>query len=179
MSQHQFKIGLTDPPGTAKPFKVTKRIRCHGCSKWLQPDETAQHVFGGPRTGDYHTECVPKYGPRVFNNYGDILAALCKVQGRWGLYLEPGDKLEDLRDKEFDEAFKLAAPWVPDDCWVQTEVMLNGRAFVLFDTKAEATAAFECTVGDDGPTETNAYDGPYKVYALLASPEKGALDENT
>ena len=175
----KYYIGLTPPWQTSLPFVTQLRVRCCGCNKWLQAGDHAAEVEGGSRPGVYHPNCIPKTGPRVVNNYSDILAALCKVNGKWGLYLEPGVELEDLPQDKFDEAFKLAAPWVPDDCWVQTEVLLNGRAFVLFETELEARVAFESTVGDDGPTERNPYDGPYKVYALLASPEAGALTENT
>ena len=50
--------------------------------------------------------------------------------------------------------------------------------WLTFPTYGEARSFFESIVGDDGPTKTNPYDGPCRVYALLAGPD-GLITENT
>ena len=127
---------------------------------------------------------------KIVTDYGVIAFALAKAKDKWCVYLEPGLTLDDIRhnghrvgmtikdiDDMYEAALKEACPW--STTWLETEFMLNDRAFVLFDTEAEARTAFAAVVGDNGPTETNSYDGIHRVYAMLVSPEVGFLTENT
>ena len=56
--------------------------------------------------------------------------------------------------------------------------LLDGKIWLTFPTYAAALDVFGGIVGDDGPTHTNSYDGPGRVYALLAGPD-GLITENT
>lgn len=57
---------------------------------------------------------------------------------------------------------------------------LSGRGWlmILCKSKIQARALFEQIIGDDGPTATNPYDGPHRVYAYLTGP-RGGITENT
>lgn len=56
--------------------------------------------------------------------------------------------------------------------------LAEGTCAVYFDDEPSALAAFGQIVGDDGPTKTNSYNGPARVYAYLAGPN-GGITENT
>jgi hypothetical protein len=82
-----------------------------------------------------------------------------------------------LSSSEGDEAEVAKAVPLLSEEGVRKLVMHN-ELFVPFATKAEARKFFDSVVGDDGPTKSNPYDGPAKVYALMGGPY-GWLTENT
>ncbi len=53
------------------------------------------------------------------------------------------------------------------------------EAFLVFDTQDAMEEAFWSTVGDDGPTESNPYDGPCRVYAQCYWPSGMIGNSNT
>jgi hypothetical protein len=56
---------------------------------------------------------------------------------------------------------------------------IDGERYFLFETEEAMLAAYDATVGDDGPTAANAYDGSASIYALTCSPAGELLTENT
>jgi len=60
----------------------------------------------------------------------------------------------------------------------RAQLLLDGHLFLLIPDVDYAMKLLRQTVGDDGPTELNPYDGPHKVYGFLAGPE-GGISENT
>jgi hypothetical protein len=54
-----------------------------------------------------------------------------------------------------------------------------GTCIVLFDTEEELLYAYNRTVGDDGPTKLNPYNGPARVYARTCDQDGNLITENT
>lgn len=106
---------------------------------------------------------------RFIANGSQVLMTLCKAEGAWGLLLSTCSATPD--------DVKAAAPYLSDE--QAGQLWHEGTAFLLFDTEAEMEAAYWQTVGDDGPTKTNPYDGPGRVYALTCRPDGQLVNENT
>jgi len=107
----------------------------------------------------------------------EILSALCKGQGKWGMYINACVH-STIPDENWTDEVTKAAPWLSlEDL---DELVFNERAgFFLFDSLRNMQEAFDETVGDDGPTRLNSYDGPVTVYALTCSPTGELTNENT
>ena len=82
----------------------------------------------------------------------------------------------NFTDSDWDELI-LAAPYL--NIHDHAAYLLNESLLLVFDTVQEMEEAYWSTVGDDGPTDTNPYNGPVRVYALTISPEGIFLNENT
>ena len=83
-------------------------------------------------------------------------------------------------DIEFDELVE-AAPWLGQltaDKESQ-RLLLDGSGIVVCDDVEEQRRIFASTVGDDGPTATNQYEGHARVYVLTCSSTGNLLTENT
>ena len=112
----------------------------------------------------------------------DALEELCKKSSSWGVYilwsLESYSYVTEKYEFDVDRPSELckAAPYLDqqDDC----SIIHNEQGFVLCDSKEEAYNIFNQTVGDDGPTELNSYNGDMRVYALVIGPN-GYETENT
>jgi len=102
----------------------------------------------------------------------EILSALCKATGRCGMLLEPF--IPNMKNP-LEEIIK-AAPYLSMD---DMQIIFDEHGIILFDNRAEMDATFELTVGDDGPTDTNPYDGPARVWALTCDESGQLLSENT
>lgn len=102
----------------------------------------------------------------------EAFALLCELTGKWGLYVAiTGPVEEELSQVVF------AAPYLTWSSHAQ--IIVDGGGILLFDTEEEMQRHFEMTVGDDGPTELNKYDGPTRVYALGCAPDGKLQSENT
>jgi hypothetical protein len=103
------------------------------------------------------------------------LCTLCKKSSKFGMYISLGHKPGKF--PESIEEYYLAAPYLryPEN----ETVLINGFGFLLFDNRDDMEHAFDTTVGDNGPTKYNDYDGPASVYALTCGPDGVELDENT
>lgn len=55
----------------------------------------------------------------------------------------------------------------------------DGHAFVVCHDEEEMYRIFNSIVGDDGPTESNPYSGPARVYALAINAYGESISENT
>ena len=102
----------------------------------------------------------------------EVLSATAKGLARWCMQV-------GVHDDNVEEVLK-AAPWLlalgrPDlDFLVQ-----DGGGVFSFESEDECRKAFLNTVGDDGPTASNPYDGPVKVYACVCAPDGRLMTENT
>ncbi len=108
----------------------------------------------------------------------DIFRELCKQRQQWGLYFSisfiPGEP--GCEDITWDEVHKAAPYLSVRDTDIQ--VLADGCGYV-FGTEAEVQQLYDLTVGDDGPTKLNPYNGPARVYALTCGPNGDFMNENT
>ena len=113
---------------------------------------------------------------KQITNSNQILSALCLAQEKWGLYILPNTG--DLDPKDWMAETAKAAPWLT--CGEMNEVMFSSDgSYFLFDSEQEMKDAYNQTVGDDGPTNTNPYDGVARVYCLTCDPMGQCRTENT
>ena len=111
-----------------------------------------------------------------FINSYDILSAACKASGKWGMLISFYVPSIEEFDDPYDEVMK-AAPYLNFENHCQ--IIGDGLGYILADTREEIYKLYHQTVGDDGPTDLNPYNGIVKVYALTCSPEGKFLSENT
>ena len=104
---------------------------------------------------------------KILNSYSKLQSA-CRDQQSFGLYLSfnPGLPLEEIQG---------AAPCLNH----VLPILLDGDMILLFDSKLEMEEAYKGIVGDDGPTPSNPYKGPAKVFACRCDPNGNLLGENT
>lgn len=106
----------------------------------------------------------------VLGGHDVILSKLCAATKKWGMYISCA---------EFLGYEHLVAPYLDPEDEAHYQIIDDGAGFILFNTKEEMEDAYNRTVGDDGPTELNPYDGPIRVYALTCGPDGELLTENT
>jgi len=106
----------------------------------------------------------------------DTASALARASGKHVVYLEVhcwsfrhGSLLLDT-----SELFE-AAPALKQN----HQAAADGYAFVVCDSLEEMQRVYDSTVGDDGPTDANSYEGAAKVYALTVYPDGEFGNENT
>jgi hypothetical protein len=107
---------------------------------------------------------------KIINDSETILSSLCKVSEKWGMYFS-------FSCEASPEEFRKAAPYLATQEFQRSFVSDFG--YVLFDTEEEMWNLYNQTVGDDGPTKLNSYNGPACVYALTCDPQGNPLTENT
>jgi hypothetical protein len=83
--------------------------------------------------------------------------------------------LRQAEDVGYDEVLK-AAPYLTFE---DSQALIDGEAVIVCDSVKEQERLYWQTVGDDGPTKTNTYDGPARVYALTIDKNGQTLNENT
>lgn len=110
----------------------------------------------------------------------EIFSSLCRAHHKWGVriaFICPSldDRyLSDIREIE------KAIPWIHRlNEKARWDLLCSGSGFFLFDTEQEMRDFYDLTVGDDGPTKLNHYNGQTSVYALTCSPDGQLLSENT
>lgn len=92
------------------------------------------------------------------------LEAMAKGLGKPVMYIS--FPVPDLR---YDELRK-AAPYLFDgDQFKFPQLLMDGSGYVVCDSEEEMERLYDLTVGDDGPTATNPYNGPARIYALTSS----------
>lgn len=101
------------------------------------------------------------------------LELLCESTKKCGMYI---NIYNDQGENEYNylEVIK-AAPYLES----HNQVILESSGFILFDNVEEMLEAYNQTVGDDGPTKSNPYDGPCRVYAITCNPDGITMNENT
>lgn len=103
-----------------------------------------------------------------------VMQALAKATGKFCMYINIFN--EGPEETFFAEVMK-AAPYLNFDDHLQ--LMTDGGGIIVCDSKEEMEDLYEQTVGDDGPTKKNSYDGTARVYALTCSNEGVLCNENT
>lgn len=87
----------------------------------------------------------------------------------------------DFETTNIEGIFK-AAPYLKDLFKVNDkalQIFADGYGLFLFEDEHEMINAYTRTVGDDGPTELNDYDGSTRIYAITCDPNGNLMDENT
>jgi hypothetical protein len=59
------------------------------------------------------------------------------------------------------------------------QIICDGCGILIFDNEIEMEKYYKMTVGDDGPTKSNSYDGNARVYALTCGADGELQNENT
>lgn len=130
----------------------------------------------------------------IVKSFEKMVELFCKHANKFALYMswwEPQTvedyinwynennevETEDLDKamKFFRDEFNKACPLLKDERDMFAD---DGRAVIFYDTKEEVLVAFDLVVGDDGPTNSNPYNGPMSVYAQGMDHE-GWFCENT
>lgn len=102
----------------------------------------------------------------------DAFELLCKSTKNWGIFLSFRGGYNGTPD-----IFE-AVPYLKDHS-SNIQMLCDGMAILLFETEEEMEHHYYRTVGDDGPTKFNSYDGECRVYALTCSPSGQLMNENT
>jgi hypothetical protein len=109
----------------------------------------------------------------------DAFQKLCKSAKKWGVYIElshiSAQEPEDAYTDYFDEILK-AAPYL--SITHDTQILVDGKCMILTDSEKEMDEIYNSTVGDDGPTKTNPYNGKARVYALTCDNHGQLRNEN-
>lgn len=108
---------------------------------------------------------------------------LCKETGKWGLWLSlPNWMVNDpdypniTWNNYFDELVK-AVPFL--NLLDHAQSIVDEKVCILCEDEEECEDLFWQVVGEDGPTKSNPYNGPIKVYALTYNPDGVIMNENT
>lgn len=114
----------------------------------------------------------------------DLMVEYCRVTNKWAVFYygwnfyEPrsGSSESDWQIHLAD--LEAATVFMDRSAPNYFQVMSDGEGFSIFETKEDMNAFYDNIVGDDGPTKSNPYDGPIRIYALTCGPS-GFLNENT
>lgn len=101
-----------------------------------------------------------------------MLTELCKATNQYGILLSLEPWTEKISWQEVQKAVLCL------DLDEDMQAFGDGYCIIL-GSKEEIERAYDQTVGDDGPTELNKYDGPARVYALTCDNTGQTLNENT
>jgi len=113
----------------------------------------------------------------------ELMKLYCKAENKWAVYYS-GLNSEEPRSSDPDEWGKYledrkrALIFLGPEADDYHQIMMDGEGFSIFDTEEEMDAFYDLIVGDDGPTKSNPYNGPIRVYALTCGPN-GLMNENT
>ena len=103
-----------------------------------------------------------------FQSIPEMVVELCREKQCWGLFV-------CLDSSPWVEIFKA----VPFLSMKDVQALLNGHVVLTFSTEGECREYYNQVVGDDGPTESNPYNGPAKAYALICNHRGQIVAENT
>ncbi len=103
-----------------------------------------------------------------------VIEAAAKGLGKWCLYLS--FHATSLNEEKVLKAAPCLRELGPFD---RTSFILLGGGILVFPSETAARKAYSSTVGEDGPTKTNPYKGPVKVYACLCGPDGKIRTENS
>lgn len=102
-----------------------------------------------------------------------MLERLCEATGKWGLFIS----IYEPEGGPFEA--QLAAPYLDPDSPEHMQIIVDGCGVFLFDDYNEMERCYWQTVGDDGPTKLNDYNGQTRVYALTCDIYGQTMNENT
>lgn len=100
---------------------------------------------------------------KVFDDI-EIMVQLSKLTHSYMMYVS-FDK-ECVPPEDFFAELRKAMPYYDSDNDDMLQGAMDGKFYMMFDTEDDMEKHFDLTVGDDGPTHLNPYDGPMRVYAL-------------
>lgn len=107
----------------------------------------------------------------------DMLREYCAASGKYAIMIIPSSASMMETHPDYVKEVRKAAPYLEGhDETIQ--FVADEVGYLLCDTREEMERLFGMTVGDDGPTKANTYDGPVRVYALTCGPD-GLENENT
>ena len=102
----------------------------------------------------------------------ELMQELCKINKKYGMYFS-FDTEEDFTLSELYQA----APYLQYEN--NEQAMCDGYGVMFFDSQEGCDEFYNMTVGDDGPTKSNKYDGDCRVYALTCDSNGVLLNSNT
>jgi hypothetical protein len=108
----------------------------------------------------------------IVHESSDILSYMARKKGKPGMYLHV--LIEEPTQKDLREA----APWMDEDLHAAL-ILGRGEAYVFFDSREEMEWCYGQTVGPDGPTLHNPYNGLCRIYAVTADATGRLHSENT
>jgi hypothetical protein len=108
-----------------------------------------------------------------------LLEAYCKASGKYGVFISFIWNETDNLNEIYKAAPYLNTENSNDFLHNISQILCDNQGFIICDTREEMERYYNLTVGDDGPTTLNDYNGPCKIYALTCSPENGLENENT
>lgn len=122
----------------------------------------------------------------------DFFPMVCQHLNKWGLSISfDWDTEEDLEElykaapyldirKERDVIKQITEETKPRlDFYAKiSHIIHNGKGYLFFDTEDEMDYFYSLTVGKDGPTPLNDYNGGFRVYAYTCNPKGQILTEN-
>src|SRR4249919_1611152 len=106
--------------------------------------------------------------PEVWE-FTDVIPHVCCTRGDWALYLSVSGQTPSVSE------LRKCVPYLSYDDAV---TLLTGPV-VIFGDKEDILRWFWATVGDDGPTKTNPYTGPAKVFATTWGDDGLGRNQNT
>ena len=108
----------------------------------------------------------------------ELLFEHCRKTRQWAVFLSL-----PMRDAKFvgkyTEEAQRAAPYLSQEQIFEAALCRDGTLIVLCKSERVAYRLFDQTVGDDGPTETNPYNGDFRIYAMVVNRKGEAETENT
>jgi len=105
----------------------------------------------------------------------EAMQLLAKAINKPCMYINFDDNYPNLM--EISRAAPYLDPTNPDSN--DTQILFDSNAILVFDNEQQMETAFNSTVGQDGPTRLNSYNGTAKVYALTCNAAGELLNENT
>lgn len=112
--------------------------------------------------------CYPEF--YLWSDYAPLIAGLAK---KWTLFLGcSGSRQTLLKAAPYLKGAKTVSGHLMGFC--SDEIIV-----VLCRSEKQAMDLFDQTVGDEGPTKKNRYNGPGRVYAAVFTPEGDCFTENT
>lgn len=110
-----------------------------------------------------------------FNTHESILQLACKATQKWGVAVSGFNPDYDVSYDEYEQA----ALWLDLNDDTHKQAFWDGFAIILCDTEEEMIKIYKQTVGDDGATELNPYNGSVRLYAKTCDPNGDLMSENT
>jgi len=113
-------------------------------------------------------------------NQTEVEQELAKHLNKWCLHLHnttTTDVDAIMGETSYIDELMKAVPYLSKDQAWQLEY--NGGLLIVCDSEEECNRMFRQTIGDDGPNDTNQYNGKCRVYALTISNQGVLMNENT
>jgi hypothetical protein len=104
----------------------------------------------------------------------NVARALAKARNKPVLFLAFNPE-----HAKFNDDWNKAVPYLDIEGEDVMQALFDGHMIIECDSDKERDKLYALTVGDDGPTMFNKYNGPVRVYALTIDRRGQTLNENT